>query len=105
MPNVNYCPFLYPQIVNSPAGLRHTPATPASMHPMTPTSLPMSSGVGSSGTTTSTADSLSHHDLPSDLNFDPAAVIDGEGNGQESLDVSIVLTMNFFNDLSQRVRN
>jgi hypothetical protein len=27
-------------------------------------------------------------DLPTDLNFDPAAIIDGDGGGQESLDVS-----------------
>ena len=31
-----------------------------------------------------------HTDLASDLNFDPEAIIDGEGTGQEGLDVSIL---------------
>lgn len=33
-------------------------------------------------------DSLAQLDLSSDLNFDPAAVIDGGGEGQEGLNVS-----------------
>jgi hypothetical protein len=33
-------------------------------------------------------DTLAQLDLSSDLNFDPAAVIDGGGEGQEGLNVS-----------------
>lgn len=40
--------------------------------------------------TNNAANSLSN-DLPSDLNFDPAAIIEGEGTGQEGLDVSTIL--------------
>lgn len=36
-------------------------------------------------------DTLAQLDLSSDLNFDPAAVIDGGGEGQEGLNVSIFL--------------
>ena len=35
-----------------------------------------------------------HNDLSSDLNFDPEAIIDGEGQGQESLDVSLFSALN-----------
>ena len=35
-----------------------------------------------------------HNDLGSDLNFDPEAIIEGEGQGQESLDVSLFSALN-----------
>ncbi len=35
---------------------------------------------------------LTHNDIVSDLNFDPEAIIDGEGAGQEGLDVSGAFT-------------
>ncbi|XP_065568477.1 zinc finger MIZ domain-containing protein 1-like isoform X2 [Artemia franciscana] len=66
----------------------HTPHTP---------NTPNNSGMTSSGsynqgmncengaTSLNTSDPLA--DLPSDLNFDPAAVIDGEGHGQENLNL------------------
>ena len=41
-------------------------------------------------------DTLAQLDLSSDLNFDPAAVIDGGGEGQEGLNVS--------DDISNNVR-
>lgn len=54
----------------------HTPHTPH-----TPAGAPHTPGGGASGPPSVPSD------LPSDLNFDPAAVIDGEGAGQEALNV------------------
>lgn len=79
----------------------HTPLTPGSTHGPNggPPSVPPVSS--NSTTITSSADSIKNStgapvhdattsvDLPSDLNFDPAAVIDGEAQGQEGLNVSI----------------
>lgn len=39
-------------------------------------------------------DTLAQLDLSSDLNFDPAAVIDGGGEGQEGLNVSFKFLKN-----------
>ena len=36
--------------------------------------------------------SLTSSDLPSDLNFDPESVINGEGSGQEELNVSSIMS-------------
>ena len=77
----------------------HTPLTPGNMHtPLGgsnsgPPSVPPPTSSGQSAITSS-ADSMKSGpattvDLPSDLNFDPAAVIDGEAQGQEGLNVSI----------------
>jgi hypothetical protein len=82
----------------------HTPLTPGSMHTPMSNSGPPSVPPPSSGQSaiTSSADSMkggsggtlhdvtTSVDLPSDLNFDPAAVIDGEAQGQEGLNVSTV---------------
>lgn len=85
----------------------HTPLTPGSTHtPLGgpnggPPSVPPSTN---STTISNNADSIKNNsnapvhdattsvDLPSDLNFDPAAVIDGEAQGQEGLNVSSMLT-------------
>ncbi len=40
------------------------------------------------------SDTLAQLDLSSDLNFDPAAVIDGGGEGQEGLNVSFKFLKN-----------
>lgn len=87
----------------------HTPLTPGSTH--TPIGGPNGGSpnvppVSSNSTTiTSSTDSLKNStgapvhdattsvDLPSDLNFDPAAVIDGEAQGQEGLNVSICILL------------
>ena len=60
---------------------------------------PSSSATTANTTNTSATDSNNaanslqlNNDLPSDLNFDPAAIIDGEGTGQEGLDVSTVIS-------------
>ncbi len=82
----------------------HTPLTPGSTHTPIggPKNGPPSVPPVSSNSTTisSSTDSLKNNnggpvhdattsvDLPSDLNFDPAAVIDGEAQGQEGLNVS-----------------
>ena len=85
----------------------HTPLTPGNMHTAMggsnsgPPSVPPPPSSGQSAITSS-ADGMksgagaSVHDvtttvdLPSDLNFDPAAVIEGEAQGQEGLNVSTV---------------
>ena len=90
--------------------LSHGGAGAASTTPGSNGAAPQSSSTGNGGsnatssqttstTNTSSTDSnnaanslITNNDLPSDLNFDPAAIIDGEGTGQEGLDVSIVTT-------------
>ena len=85
----------------------HTPLTPGSMHthiggsssgpPSVPPPPTVQSAITSSadsmksGSGAPVLDLTASVDLPSDLNFDPAAVIDGEAQGQEGLNVSILL--------------
>lgn len=79
---VAYCPRLV-QMPHTP----HTPHTPGSAH------TPGGGGAHTPGSShTPGPPSVDHHsltdvDIPADLNFDPAAVIDGEGT--DNLNVSI----------------
>lgn len=70
-----------PHTPHTPVGTPHTPGGPPSVPPND------TSNHNTSGEVTNDHST----DLPSDLNFDPAAVIDGEGTGQEALNV-----INFF---------
>lgn len=74
MPNTPHTPHT----PHTPVGTPHTPGGPPSVPPND------TSNHNTSGEVTSDHST----DLPSDLNFDPAAVIDGEGTGQEALNVS-----------------
>lgn len=86
----------------------HTPLTPGSTHTPIggptggPPSVPPPSSNATTGVSTNSDgvknntgppvhDATTSVDLPSDLNFDPAAVIEGEAQGQEGLNVSIFL--------------
>lgn len=66
----------------------HTPNTPHTPH--TPGSMGQNQLLarGQAGDIRASNDTLAQLDLSSDLNFDPAAVIDGGGEGQEGLNVS-----------------
>ena len=81
-----------------------TPQTPAAPHtPLTPgtsnVGTPISGGAGNTPNRSSDHHSMNNvstnpsstNDL-NDLNFDPAAVIDGEGQGQEGLNVRFLLS-------------
>lgn len=62
------------------AGASNQASTPNNHHPAS----------NNSTTDSNTSNQLAtHNDLSSDLNFDPEAIIEGEGQGQESLDVSL----------------
>lgn len=78
-----------PHTPHTPQSTPHTPAGGASGPPSVPPASQESTGNhNTSGNTNINNDSAT--DIPSDLNFDPAAVIDGEGTGQEALNVSIL---------------
>lgn len=66
-----------PHTPHTPVGTPHTPGGPPSVPPND------TSNHNTSGEVTNDHST----DLPSDLNFDPAAVIDGEGTGQEALNL------------------
>lgn len=77
-----------PHTPHTPQSTPHTPAGGASGPPSVPPASQESTGNhNTSGNTNINNDTAT--DIPSDLNFDPAAVIDGEGTGQEALNVSI----------------
>ena len=79
-----------PHTPHTPQSTPHTPAGGASGPPSVPSVSQESTGNhNTSGNTNTTINNDSTTDIPSDLNFDPAAVIDGEGTGQEALNVSI----------------
>jgi hypothetical protein len=79
-----------PHTPHTPQSTPHTPAGGASGPPSVPPVSQESTGNhNTSGNTNTTISNDSATDIPSDLNFDPAAVIDGEGTGQEALNVSI----------------
>jgi hypothetical protein len=81
-----------------PYNMLHTPQTP---HTPGTGDLPLLASSPSSVPNPSAATNSSYHhhhpdlssltssDLPSDLNFDPESVINGEGSGQEELNVSL----------------
>jgi zinc finger MIZ domain-containing protein len=79
-----------PGAVASTPGQANTPgggnSGPPSVPPASDTNL-TGGGPSSSGGNNS-LQPLADSEIPSDLNFDPAAVIDGEGAGQEALNVS-----------------
>lgn len=86
-------------MTNMPGG-PHTPHTPLTPHtPHTPSNMGPPSVSNSNGSNsvnnsyTGPSNSLSNADL-GDLNFDPAAVIEGEGQGQEGLNVSFSIGSN-----------
>ncbi|KMQ95744.1 zinc finger miz domain-containing protein 1 [Lasius niger] len=75
-----------PHTPHTPQSTPHTPAGGASGPPSVPPASQESTGNhNTSGNTNINNDSAT--DIPSDLNFDPAAVIDGEGTGQEGLNL------------------
>ncbi|KAK6629696.1 hypothetical protein RUM43_003514 [Polyplax serrata] len=74
MPNTPHTPHT----PHTPVGTPHTPSGPPSVPPND-----ISNHNNNCGEVTSDHAT----DLPSDLNFDPAAVIDGEGTGQEALNL------------------
>lgn len=70
----------------------HTPHTPGSAH------TPGGGGATPGSSHTQGPPSVGHHsltdvDIPADLNFDPAAVIDGEGT--DNLNVSSITTSSY----------
>lgn len=78
-----------PHTPHTPQSTPHTPAGGASGPPSVPPASQESTGNhNTSGNTSTTINNDTTTDIPSDLNFDPAAVIDGEGTGQEALNVS-----------------
>lgn len=78
-----------PHTPHTPQSTPHTPAGGASGPPSVPPASQESTGNhNTSGNTSTTINNDTAADIPSDLNFDPAAVIDGEGTGQEALNVS-----------------
>ncbi|XP_029158150.1 zinc finger MIZ domain-containing protein 1 isoform X4 [Nylanderia fulva] len=75
-----------PHTPHTPQSTPHTPAGGASGPPSVPPASQESTGNhNTSGNTNINNDTAT--DIPSDLNFDPAAVIDGEGTGQEGLNL------------------
>lgn len=69
----------------------HTPHTPSGGTTGPPSVSPSMSDHVTGGAPTANCDGADKvPDLPGDLNFDPAAVIAGEGAGQEALNVSDV---------------
>lgn len=76
-----------PHTPHTPQSTPHTPAGGASGPPSVPPASQESTG--NHNTSGNTINNDTAADIPSDLNFDPAAVIDGEGTGQEALNVSI----------------
>jgi len=83
-------------MTNIPGG-PHTPHTPLTPHtPHTPSNMGPPSVSNSNGSNsvnnsyTGPSNSMGNTDL-GELNFDPAAVIEGEGQGQEGLNVSIAI--------------
>lgn len=86
-----------PHTPHTPQSTPHTPAGGANGPPSVPPVSQESTGNhNTSGNTTTTINNDSATDIPSDLNFDPAAVIDGEGTGQEALNVSISFKPEYF---------
>lgn len=80
-----------PHTPHTPQSTPHTPGGGNSGPPSVPPASQESTGNhNTSGSTNTTInnDNNTTADIPSDLNFDPAAVIDGEGTGQEALNVS-----------------
>lgn len=78
-----------PHTPHTPQSTPHTPAGGASGPPSVPPASQESTGNhNTSGNTSTIINNDTATDIPSDLNFDPAAVIDGEGTGQEALNVS-----------------
>lgn len=79
MPNTPHTPHTphTPSNANTPAGGNGPPSVP-----------PTESSTSQHNNTTTDVSNDHTSELPSDLNFDPAAVIDGEGTGQEALNVS-----------------
>lgn len=67
----------------------HTPSGANSGPPSVPPPSQEPTGSHNASGNTSTNINTDTAEIPSDLNFDPAAVIDGEGTGQEALNVSI----------------
>lgn len=79
-----------PHTPHTPQSTPHTPGGGNSGPPSVPPASQESTGNhNTSGNTNTTINNETTADIPSDLNFDPAAVIDGEGTGQEALNVSI----------------
>ncbi|XP_077268216.1 zinc finger MIZ domain-containing protein tonalli isoform X3 [Temnothorax americanus] len=77
-----------PHTPHTPQSTPHTPAGGASGPPSVPPASQESTGNhNTSGNTSTTINNDTATDIPSDLNFDPAAVIDGEGTGQEALNL------------------
>jgi len=73
-----------PGQANTPGGGN---SGPPSVPPASDTSI-SGGGPSSSSNGNNSLQPLAESEIPSDLNFDPAAVIDGEGAGQEALNVS-----------------
>ena len=103
-PNSNHAPGtpqIGPKTPQTPAP--HTPLTPGTNSTLGPASVPPTPNVNnanessnhvSNQSNSQSANSSANNSLTSDLNdlnFDPAAVIDGEGQGQEVLNVSTLL--------------
>ncbi|XP_020286659.1 zinc finger MIZ domain-containing protein 1-like isoform X2 [Pseudomyrmex gracilis] len=77
-----------PHTPHTPQSTPHTPAGGASGPPSVPPASQESTGNhNTSGNTNTTINNDTTTDIPSDLNFDPAAVIDGESTGQEALNL------------------
>lgn len=80
-----------PHTPHTPQSTPHTPGGGNSGPPSVPPASQESTGNNNTSGSTNTTinnDNNATADIPSDLNFDPAAVIDGEGTGQEALNVS-----------------
>lgn len=75
-----------------PTSAAATSSQPSSLSQAGNVQLPGTSGSPAKASSGSIRDPVSVSvDLPSDLNFDPAAVIDGDAQGQEGLNVSTVI--------------
>ncbi|XP_014478426.1 PREDICTED: zinc finger MIZ domain-containing protein 1 [Dinoponera quadriceps] len=94
-----------PHTPHTPQSTPHTPGGGNSGPPSVPPASQESTGNHNTSGSTSTTinnDNNATADIPSDLNFDPAAVIDGEGTGQEALNLlsdNVVDAMDFLSYL------